>query len=303
MRATPARRSAAARARARRGDARGRAARRAAGAAGAVAVVARLRRACVRARQLGGVGRARAGWIAGSPSCSRRWTRWSVRPATRSCSPAITAATRCPRFRAPGWAPGAGAAGAARADHWQRPVRAAASGIGAADIARRLDEERTMIAGVIDPFVYLTDRRARPCRPTERAALQRRIDALFAGSGEIAAGDRRAHRARDLPAAVGRVAARADLPVGPPRSGGRLLSGAGARGVLRSRSRRRPRQQPRLALSIRSRRPAGRPRPWPRARRRRARTSRRRTPPSRAPRRRCSASPSRPGSPAPTRPT
>jgi len=73
-----------------------------------------------------------------------------------------------------------GAAG----DHWQRPCGRGGR-LNASQIARRLDETRTLVAGVIDPFVYLTPRgRALPA--DERAALQRRIDALFAGTGEIA---------------------------------------------------------------------------------------------------------------------
>jgi len=69
-------------------------------------------------------------------------------------------------------------------DHWQRPCGRGGR-LEASEIARRLDETRTLVAGVIDPFVYLTPRgRALPAE--ERAALQRRIDALFAGTGEIA---------------------------------------------------------------------------------------------------------------------
>ena len=138
-------------------------------------------------------------------------------------------------------------------------------------------------------------RRTRGAAPADRCAVRR--------ARRDRAGDRHPDRARELPAGVGRVAARADLPVAPPRSGGRLLSGAGARGFLRSGSRRRPGQQPRLAVSVRSRRSAASSAPRPRACRRAYAPSRRRTPPSRAPPRRCSPSPSRPRSPAPTRPT
>jgi hypothetical protein len=53
------------------------------------------------------------------------------------------------------------------------------------DIARRIDETHTLVAGVIDPFVYLTPR-GRALPPDERAALQQRIDAVFAGTGEVA---------------------------------------------------------------------------------------------------------------------
>ena len=70
--------------------------------------------------------------------------------------------------------------GRARArDHWQRPVRRAARGSIAADIARRLDEARTIVAGVMDPFVYLTDRgqgaaarRARGAAAADRCAVR-----------------------------------------------------------------------------------------------------------------------------------
>ena len=121
--------------------ARGRERARAAGAAGAVAVVARLRRRTCSGPTAGRRGTSCGGWIAGWPSCSRRSTRWSVRPATRSCSPAITAATRCPRCRARGWAPGAGAARARRAPTTGSGSAGGASGSAARDIARQLDED------------------------------------------------------------------------------------------------------------------------------------------------------------------
>jgi arylsulfatase A-like enzyme len=69
-------------------------------------------------------------------------------------------------------------------DHWQRPCGRGARII-AADIARRLDEERTIVAGVENPFVYLTPQ-GKALPPAERAALHQRIDALFIGRGEIA---------------------------------------------------------------------------------------------------------------------
>jgi arylsulfatase A-like enzyme len=72
----------------------------------------------------------------------------------------------------------------AAADHWQRAC-GRGTRLNAADIARKLDDSRTLIAGVIDPFVYLTDRgRALPA--AEREALRKKIEALFAGSGDIA---------------------------------------------------------------------------------------------------------------------
>jgi hypothetical protein len=69
-------------------------------------------------------------------------------------------------------------------DHWQRPCGRGARII-AADVARRLDEARTIVAGVVDPFVYLTPQ-GKALPPAERAALHQRIDALFVGRGEIA---------------------------------------------------------------------------------------------------------------------
>ena len=42
-----------------------------------------------------------------------------------------------------------------------------------------------MIAGIIDPFVYLTDR-GRALPPVEREALRKKIEVSFAGSGDIA---------------------------------------------------------------------------------------------------------------------
>jgi arylsulfatase A-like enzyme len=69
-------------------------------------------------------------------------------------------------------------------DHWQRPCGRGARLL-ASDIARRLDADRTLVAGIVDPFVYLTPRgRALPA--DQRAALQQRFDALFAGTGEVA---------------------------------------------------------------------------------------------------------------------
>ena len=43
----------------------------------------------------------------------------------------------------------------------------------------------TIVAGVVDPFVYLTPQ-GKALPPAERAALHQRIDALFVGRGEIA---------------------------------------------------------------------------------------------------------------------
>jgi len=76
-------------------------------------------------------------------------------------------------------------AGAARADHWQRQCGRGVR-LDAKEIARALDEKREIVAGVVDPFVYLTDR-GKALSADDRAALQRRIVALFAGSGDIAA--------------------------------------------------------------------------------------------------------------------
>jgi hypothetical protein len=73
-------------------------------------------------------------------------------------------------------------AGAA-ADHWQRPC-GRGSRLNAGDIARQLDE-RALVAGVIDPFVYLTDR-GRALPPAEREVLRHKVETLFAGSGDIA---------------------------------------------------------------------------------------------------------------------
>jgi len=69
-------------------------------------------------------------------------------------------------------------------DHWQRPCGRGGR-LRGADIARRLDETGTLVAGVVDPFVYLTPR-GRALPPDQRAALRRRIDALFVGTGEVA---------------------------------------------------------------------------------------------------------------------
>jgi arylsulfatase A-like enzyme len=69
-------------------------------------------------------------------------------------------------------------------DHWQRPCGRGGR-LMASDVARRIDETRTLVAGVIDPFVYLTPR-GRALPPGERAALQRRIEAVFAGTGAVA---------------------------------------------------------------------------------------------------------------------
>jgi Type I phosphodiesterase / nucleotide pyrophosphatase len=72
----------------------------------------------------------------------------------------------------------------AAADYWQRAC-GRGSRLNAADIARKLDEPRTLIAGIIDPFVYLTDR-GRALPPVEREALRKKIEVSFAGSGDIA---------------------------------------------------------------------------------------------------------------------
>jgi hypothetical protein len=69
-------------------------------------------------------------------------------------------------------------------DHWQRPCGRGGR-LMASEIARGLDDGRGLVAGVVDPFIYLTPR-GRALPPDERAALQRRIDALFAGKGEVA---------------------------------------------------------------------------------------------------------------------
>ncbi|HEY7371428.1 MAG TPA: alkaline phosphatase family protein, partial [Polyangia bacterium] len=69
-------------------------------------------------------------------------------------------------------------------DYWQRPCGRGGR-LSAPELARRLDDGRGLVAGVVDPFVYLTAR-GRALPPDGRAALQRRIDALFAGSGEVA---------------------------------------------------------------------------------------------------------------------
>jgi hypothetical protein len=73
---------------------------------------------------------------------------------------------------------------AATADHWQRAC-GRGTRLNARDIARKLDESRTLIAGVIDPFVYLTDR-GKALPPPEREALRKKIEALFADGGDIA---------------------------------------------------------------------------------------------------------------------
>ena len=75
--------------------------------------------------------------------------------------------------------------GAARTDYWQRQC-GRGSRLAGADIARELDEDRAFIAAVVDPFIYLNDR-GKALPPDERAALQRRIVSLFAGTGDIAA--------------------------------------------------------------------------------------------------------------------
>jgi arylsulfatase A-like enzyme len=75
--------------------------------------------------------------------------------------------------------------GAARADYWQRQC-GKGSRLGSGDIARALDEKRELIAGIVDPFIYLTAR-GKALSADDRAALQRRIVALFAGSGDVAA--------------------------------------------------------------------------------------------------------------------
>ena len=68
-------------------------------------------------------------------------------------------------------------------DYWQRAC-GRGSRLDAGDIARRLDESRALVAGVVDPFVYLTARgKALPAG--ERADLQHRIEALFK-AGELA---------------------------------------------------------------------------------------------------------------------
>ena len=72
----------------------------------------------------------------------------------------------------------------AAADYWQRAC-GRGSRLNAAEIARKLDEPRTLIAGIIDPFVYLTDR-GRALPPVEREALRKKIEVSFAGSGDIA---------------------------------------------------------------------------------------------------------------------
>jgi arylsulfatase A-like enzyme len=72
----------------------------------------------------------------------------------------------------------------AGADYWQRPCGRGAR-LRTGDIARQLDEGRTLVAGVVDPFIYLTAR-GKALPPGERAALRQRIEALFAGSGDIA---------------------------------------------------------------------------------------------------------------------
>jgi arylsulfatase A-like enzyme len=76
-------------------------------------------------------------------------------------------------------------AGAARADYWQRQCGRGVR-LGNADIARQLEADRALIAAVIDPFIYLTAK-GKALTPDERAALQRRIVSLFAGTGDIAA--------------------------------------------------------------------------------------------------------------------
>jgi arylsulfatase A-like enzyme len=70
-----------------------------------------------------------------------------------------------------------------RADYWQRAC-GRGSRLVAGDIARQLDEARELVAGVIDPFVYLTDR-GRALPPAEREALRKKVEALFARSGDI----------------------------------------------------------------------------------------------------------------------
>ena len=170
------RRSAAARARARRGQHAAETAAGAAGAAGAVAVVERLRRARVRSRQLGGVGRAaparsrarraargagRAGWSHRLRGDAHRRSRQL--PAARDRAhrtgalvPAARAAT-----------PGSGRAAAARASI-------------AADIARRLDEAREARRRR-GRSLRLPDaagqgaagRRARGAAPADRCAVRR----------------------------------------------------------------------------------------------------------------------------------
>jgi hypothetical protein len=74
---------------------------------------------------------------------------------------------------------------AARTDHWQRQCGRGVR-LGSADIARQLDEGRTLVAAVVDPFIYLTDK-GKALGADDRAALQRRIVSLFAGSGDVAA--------------------------------------------------------------------------------------------------------------------
>ena len=68
-------------------------------------------------------------------------------------------------------------------DYWQRPC-GRGSRLDSGDIARRLDESKTLVAGVVDPFVYLTER-GRALAAGDRTALQHRIEALFPG-GDLA---------------------------------------------------------------------------------------------------------------------
>ena len=74
---------------------------------------------------------------------------------------------------------------AARADYWQRQCGRGVR-LGAGEILRQLDEARTLVAGVVDPFIYLTDK-GKGLSADDRAALQRRIVSLFAGADDIAA--------------------------------------------------------------------------------------------------------------------
>jgi hypothetical protein len=69
-------------------------------------------------------------------------------------------------------------------DYWQRPC-GRGSRLDAGDITRRLAEVRELVAGVVDPFVYLTDR-GRALPPGEREALRRKIALLFANTGDVA---------------------------------------------------------------------------------------------------------------------
>jgi hypothetical protein len=67
-------------------------------------------------------------------------------------------------------------------DHWQRPCGRAGRLI-PSEVARQLDDDRKVIAAVIDPLVYLTPRGS-ALPPDERAALRKRIESVL--GGEIA---------------------------------------------------------------------------------------------------------------------